>query len=158
MALVFTLIRIGELKLFGPMFFDALRSYGERMVDGVNHPSKFLSNWHELPHQLSYSQRAPFYKSLRDQLLSKVPRPEIIVKVFEAFGEPFAKNADFVDRKGDVIRSIIEPLMADNHDNSFASLEEFSDAFKQTIRRASEEDRQFLSDRLSALFLSADES
>jgi hypothetical protein len=157
LALLFKLIKLKELKALGPMFFDAIRSYGERMVDGTNRPSTFLSEWHELPHQLSHAQRSPFYKSLRDQLVSKVPKPEIIVRVFRAFGGPFAENADFADRRADVIRTIIEPLLSDNNDNSLACLEQYGGAFKQTIRRADKEDRQFLTDRLAALALNAAE-
>jgi hypothetical protein len=157
LALVFKLMKLRELKSLGPMFFDVMRSYGERMVDGTNHPSRFLSEWYELPHQLSHAQRQPFYKSLRDQLVRKVPKPDIIVRVFQAFGEPFAENAAFEDRGGDVIRTIIEPLLADSHDISLVCLEEYSGVFKQTIRRASKEDRQFMTDRLSALSLNADE-
>jgi hypothetical protein len=157
LALLFKLMKLKELRSLGPMFFDAIRSYGQRMVDGIIHPSKFLSEWHELPHQLSHAQRSPFYKSLRDQLLSKAPKPEIIVRVFRAFGEAFGANGDFADRRGDVIRAIIEPLMADSHENSLNCLEEYGGAFKQTVRRASKEDRQFLTDRLSALFSSAEE-
>jgi hypothetical protein len=148
--LLFALIELGEAKPLETAFFDALRAHAQGVIDGAVLPTRFAESWHKLPLLLSVSHRPQFYRSVRDQLVNKMPTSNIIVQTLKLLGTEFTANAD-LPRKADVIRTIIEPLVAAASDDSLNCLEAHSSAFAQTIKAAPQPDRQFLADRFGTV-------
>lgn len=155
LRLLFTLIELDEAKTFDTSFYDALRTHAHKVIDGEIVPKRYFASWHALPQRLSSSSQRNFYKDLRDQLVNKAADADTIVRTLTLFGTEFTEKGDFSQRH-DVVRTIIEPLVADAKETSLSTLEEHSGSFARTIRKAAVPDRQFLVDRFVTVLAGSD--
>jgi hypothetical protein len=158
LAFLIQLWQTDKLSIATTSLFDALSTHSKELVDGGKVPARFASEWFLLPRVLSESQRSPFYKGLRDLLLESARSVDILIRLTTLFGPDFLARANLPERDEEVIRKILDPLLAAATDGAFGCIESNAESFRKVIDGASTSDREFILERIQALLSSPDES
>jgi KAP family P-loop domain len=158
LAFLIQLWQTDKLSIATTSFFDALSAHSKELVDGGKVPARFASEWSLLPKVLSEPQRSPFYKGLRDLLLESARSVDILVRLTTLFGSNFLARANLPERDEEVIRKILDPLLAAATDGAFGCIESNAESFRKVVDGASTSDREFILERIQALLLGPDES
>lgn len=150
--LLFVLTDAGEALALGVAFNDGLKLHAQYLLDGGKAPIKYVAKWPKLAEVLSSPQRRQFSKWLRDRIIDKSPAAGVLRVVLSVFGPEFIAQADLFAKAEDVVRVMVDPLLADPAVGSLECLELHAAAFSGVLSAAAEEDKQIESKRVSALY------
>lgn len=133
-------------------FFDALKAHSSTLFEGGQQPTALRQEWPVLSSFLLPAHRNQFFKWLRDRIIDKSPSASLLGQLLELFGQSFSVNADFPERSEDIIRTIVDPLLADGSSDSLPTLEAHAQAIAKTLEVATDEDRQAAAERLNTVY------
>lgn len=156
LRLLFTIVDLGEPPELKVMFFDAIKSHTQSLIEGAEMPISFREKWPALTKLLPPARRTQLYKWLRDKLIDKGPTAEFLRQILTLFGTDFSTNADFSAKAEDIIRVVIDPILAEGTVESMACLDAHAQAFAKTLNFASDAEKQGLSDRLTTQYEAGD--
>jgi hypothetical protein len=145
--LLFALFGVSGSIRFESAYFDALKQYAEQFLDEEEKPSSNYE-WATLPAFLNTSWKSPFYDWLRDRVLERSLNSEALTKIFDHYGNDFARLADFSSRPDDVTRNIIDPLLTNPKADALACVNENAKEFRKILAKAGTNEREMISKRL----------
>ncbi len=151
-GMLFELIQIGERPILDTALFDALKEYTELAINSAAAPSaKYVANWPVLPQLLKNPWKDNFYIWLRDRLVQRSLGSDVLLRVLGLYGRSFAAEAQLSGRRKEVIRDILEPMLATGGVGGLAWLRENSNSLKSLLVNAETEDREILAKRMVEL-------
>lgn len=157
--LLAALIESNEIHPLATAFYDGLLGVTAEVVNGAKVIGERVPIWKNLPRVLSESLRPYFYKSVRDELLSKQPKADVIEYLLDLLGVEFLGLAELGERSNNtIIRTLIDPLLASGGEGALRCVEQNVSSFAAVISRADENDVDFVVGRLSELLKGANES
>ena len=157
---VLLLLATVDLGLVPPLqlqFRDALQADTEAILEGRALPKNFGVQWQKLASILPAGSQESLFKWLRDQLINRFSNSEAIRKALALFGLLFVEKAEFAERGEDVVRTIVEPMIAGGARENLQAILDHSDGFRAAVNAASNDQRELLKARFIEVRANAEE-